>query len=120
MMWVFAAIVVLALGGVALVAAGAGSRMGEEYGDQPDALVPAEGPLGADDLSRVRFSVTLRGYRMSEVDALIARLAEEARWREEGYAGWAEETPEDMPAGASSVSVDDTADAGPGAGPGRD
>jgi DivIVA domain-containing protein len=72
---------VLALGGVALVASGAGSPMGEEYGDRPDAPVPADRPLGAADLRRVRFSVTLRGYRMSEVDALLARLAAEADGR---------------------------------------
>jgi len=39
--------------------------------------VPAEGPLGADDLRRVRFSLAFRGYRMSEVDALLDRLARE-------------------------------------------
>ncbi len=36
-----------------------------------------DGPLGADDLRRVRFSLALRGYRMNEVDALLARLAAE-------------------------------------------
>jgi len=84
MMWVFAILIVLALGAVALVASGLGSPMGEEYGDRPDALVPADRPLGAADLRRVRFSVTLRGYRMSEVDALLARLAAEAERAETG------------------------------------
>lgn len=82
MMWLFAILIVLALGGVALVAAGAGQPMGEEYGDRPDALVPADRPLGAADLRRVRFSVGLRGYRMDEVDALLERLAAEAEQRE--------------------------------------
>lgn len=82
MMWVFAIIIVLVLGGIAAVAAGFGSPMAETYTDRPDALVPAEGPLRATDLRRVRFSVTLRGYRMSEVDALLARLAQEAAQRE--------------------------------------
>ncbi|MBC7278975.1 DivIVA domain-containing protein [Nocardioides sp.] len=88
--WIFAALIVLALGGVALVAAGAGAPMGEEYGDQPDALVPRDRVLEAADLRRVRFSVGFRGYRMAEVDSLIARLAEEAEWREStavGHAG---------------------------------
>ena len=31
----------------------------------------------ADDLRRVRFSMAFRGYRMSEVDALLDRLARE-------------------------------------------
>ena len=43
----------------------------------PDATVPAEGPLRAEDLRRVRFSLAFRGYRMSEVDALLDRLAGE-------------------------------------------
>ncbi|MFT4084411.1 MAG: DivIVA domain-containing protein [Nocardioides sp.] len=78
MMWLFAILIVLALGGVALVAAGVGSPLREEYGDRPDVFVPADRPLGSADLRRVRFNVTLRGYRMSEVDALLARLATEA------------------------------------------
>jgi DivIVA domain-containing protein len=51
------------------------------YDDRPDAVVPADGPLAADDLRRVRFSLAFRGYRMSEVDALLDRLA-----RERGHA----------------------------------
>lgn len=77
MMWFFAILVVLALGGVALLAAGRGTPMVEVYDDRPDARVPASGPLTADDLRRVRFSLAFRGYRMSEVDALLDRLARE-------------------------------------------
>lgn len=77
MMWFFAVLVVLALGGVALVAAGRGAPLAEVYDDRPDSTVPAEGPLSADDLRRVRFSLGFRGYRMSEVDALLDRLARE-------------------------------------------
>ncbi|MEP9381497.1 DivIVA domain-containing protein [Nocardioides sp. KR10-350] len=86
-MWLFAVLIVLALGGVALVAAGLGSPLAEEYGDRPDVLVPADRPLRAADLRRLRFSVTLRGYRMSEVDALIDRLAAEYADREALEAG---------------------------------
>jgi len=75
--WFFAIVIVLALGGVAVVAAGRGDPMAEAYDDRPDATVPAEGPLTADDLRRVRFSLAFRGYRMSEVDALLDRLARE-------------------------------------------
>ena len=77
MMWFFAVLVVLALGGVALLAAGRGAPMAEAYDDRPDSSVPASGPLAADDLRRVRFSLAFRGYRMSEVDALLDRLARE-------------------------------------------
>jgi DivIVA domain-containing protein len=74
-MWLFAILIVLALGGVALVAAGRGAPLVEVYDDRPDASVPAEGPLRAEDLRRVRFSLAFRGYRQSEVDALLDRLA---------------------------------------------
>jgi len=74
-MWFFAVLVVLALGGIALVAAGRGAPLAPVYDDRPDALVPADGPLHAADLRRVRFSLAFRGYRMSEVDALLEQLA---------------------------------------------
>ena len=75
MMWFFAILVVLVMGGVAALAAGRGAPMSDVYDDRPDALVPRDGPLGAEDVRRVRFSLALRGYRMSEVDALLDRLA---------------------------------------------
>lgn len=77
MMWFFAILIVLALGAIAVVAAGRGTPMSPAYGDSPDALVPADGPVTADDLRRVRFPLAFRGYRMAEVDALLERLAEE-------------------------------------------
>ncbi len=77
MMWLFAILIVLAMGGVAAVAAGKGAPLQPAYDDRPDAIVPATGPLSAEDLRRVRFSLAFRGYRMSEVDALLDRLARE-------------------------------------------
>ena len=77
MMWFFAILIVLALGAIATAAAGRGAPLAEAYDDRPDATVPAAGPLGADDLRHVRFTIALRGYRMSEVDALLDRLAAE-------------------------------------------
>ena len=75
MMWFFAVLIVLAMGGVALLAAGRGTPLAPAYDDRPDSLVPAAGPLLGEDLRRVRFSLAFRGYRMSEVDALLDRLA---------------------------------------------
>jgi DivIVA domain-containing protein len=75
MMWFFAVLIVLALGGVAVVAAGHGAPLAREYDDRPDAVVPVDRPLTAADLRAVRFSTALRGYRASEVDALLDRLA---------------------------------------------
>ena len=45
MMWFFAILVVLVMGGVAALAAGRGAPMSEAYDDRPDALVPSDGPL---------------------------------------------------------------------------
>jgi DivIVA domain-containing protein len=89
MTWFFAILVVALIGGVAVVASGRGGSMAEVYDDRPDAEVPADGPLTAADLRRVRFSTAFRGYRMAEVDALLDRLAAEleladARRREAG------------------------------------
>jgi DivIVA domain-containing protein len=80
--WFFAILVVLALGAVAVVAAGRGTPMEPAYDDAPDSLVPAEGPITAQDLRRVRFPLAFRGYRMAEVDALLDRLAEEREQEE--------------------------------------
>jgi DivIVA domain-containing protein len=76
-MWLFAVLVVLAMGVVALVAAGRGAPLEEAYDDRIDSTVTADGPVSADDLRRVRFPLAFRGYRMAEVDALLDRLAAE-------------------------------------------
>lgn len=77
MVWFFAILIVLALGGIGLVASGWGSPLARVYDDRPDAAVPADRPLTGDDLRRVRFGLVLRGYRMSEVDALLERVADQ-------------------------------------------
>jgi DivIVA domain-containing protein len=85
MTWFFAVLIVLLMGAVAVVAAGFGGSMAEVYDDRPDSRVQADGPLAGEDLRRVRFTTAFRGYRMSEVDALLERLALEldaARQRE--------------------------------------
>ena len=83
MMWLFAILLVLAMGGVAMFAAGRGAPMSRVYDDRPDALVPTDRAIGAEDLRRVRFSIAFRGYRMSEVDALLDRLAREREQEDE-------------------------------------
>jgi DivIVA domain-containing protein len=75
--WFFAIVVVLLMGGIAVVAVGRGGTMAETFDDRPDARIPADGPLSAEDLRAVRFTTAFRGYRMSEVDALLDRLAAE-------------------------------------------
>ncbi|WP_239380939.1 DivIVA domain-containing protein [Frankia sp. CIT1] len=38
--------------------------------------------VSAADLAGVRFDMAFRGYRMAEVDAVVARLADELAWRD--------------------------------------
>ena len=87
MMWLFAILVVLAMGGVAIVASGRGGSMAPAYDDRPDLALPDDRPIEAQDLRTVRFPLALRGYRMSDVDALLARLATELEDRPEDRTG---------------------------------
>ena len=84
MMWLFAILIVLALGGVAVVASGRGGSMAPAYDDRPDLALPDDRPLVAGDLRSVRFPLAVRGYRMSDVDELLARLATELEDRGTG------------------------------------
>ncbi|MEO6510375.1 MAG: DivIVA domain-containing protein, partial [Nocardioides sp.] len=77
MMWFFAILMALAMGGIAMVAAGRGTPMSREHDDRPDVTVPSDRDVDARDLRTIRFSLAFRGYRMSEVDALLDRLARE-------------------------------------------
>ncbi|HWI43717.1 MAG TPA: DivIVA domain-containing protein [Nocardioides sp.] len=83
MMWVFAVLIVLAMGGVAVVAAGRGEPLAPAYDDRPDAVVPGDRALVAEDLRQVRFPLAFRGYRMAEVDELLSRLATEMEDRDQ-------------------------------------
>ena len=86
MTWLFAVVVVAVIAVVAVVATGRGGALSEAYDDRRDVRVQADGPLTAEDLAGVRFTTAFRGYRMSEVDALLDRLITEmgARSAEQG------------------------------------
>lgn len=49
---------------------------------QPD-LGPVDRPITADDVPALRFRLALRGYRMTDVDAALDRLAEALRAAED-------------------------------------
>jgi DivIVA domain-containing protein len=87
MTWFFAIVIVIVMGIVAVVAAGRGSGMADTFDDRADSRVQADGPLTALDLRGVRFTTAFRGYRMSEVDALLDRLSAELDSPEEGSPG---------------------------------
>lgn len=74
MTWFFAVLIVLTMGAVAVVAAGHGAPMGPAYDDRPDVRLPADRAVTGEDLRGLRFTTALRGYRASEVDALLDRL----------------------------------------------
>jgi DivIVA domain-containing protein len=104
-MWFFAILLVLVMGGIAVVAAGFGQPLAEAYYDRPDPYLPV-GDIAGEDLRRARFSLAFRGYRMSEVDALLDRLARQLDVSGEAPAdtqgdtraeGGSEELPEDAP-----------------------
>lgn len=82
-------LVLLATGAVAAVATGRVSGgMGPATSTRPFRGLPDEGPVVATDVDAVRFSLGLRGYRMDEVDAVLDRLREEIRERDEELTAW--------------------------------
>ena len=99
MTWFFAFLIVAVMGMVAVVASGRGGSMAETFDDRPDSRVQADGPLTAADLRGVRFSTAFRGYRMSEVDSLLDRLAAEMEPRPDPLG----EDPTDEAPGAAGV-----------------
>ena len=93
MMWFFAILIVLALAASPSSPPAAAPRWPR---CTTTARTPASrrtGPLAGDDLRRVRFSLAFRGYRMSEVDALLDRLATELEARQAAEAAAEGEQP---------------------------
>lgn len=82
MVTVLALLAVLAvLFGAAVLSTREGQVMADAPQDAADVVLPA-GPLQPEDLAAVRFGMAPRGYRMSEVDAVLDRLGEELRDRD--------------------------------------
>lgn len=76
-MTVVFALLVLAVvvAGVVLVVKSPAANVTPSQTPSPTAGMPT--PVTAADLRQVRFPVVFRGYRMDEVDALLARVAEQ-------------------------------------------
>lgn len=117
MTWFLAFLIVVVMGVVAVVASGRGGSMAETYDDRPDSRVQADGPLTAADLRSVRFSTAFRGYRMSEVDSLLDRLAAEMTPVPSAGAPEAETAPDHAEAAAAAEQTEphhrDPADSAP-------
>jgi DivIVA domain-containing protein len=85
--WLFAILAVLVIGGLVVFAVVRGAQSQPAYDDRREVRLPADRPLRSEDLSAVRFTTAARGYRMSEVDAVIARLRAEMAERESNLRG---------------------------------
>lgn len=74
MIWLVATGVVLVVGVVVVLAVVRGEHMVPAHDDRRDVRLPEGRHLRADDLAAIRFNLAARGYRRSEVDALLGRL----------------------------------------------
>ena len=82
MEWFIAVVAVAALGVAAMVAAGGMGQMSKDPVHDTYRQDLPEGPLGSEDIRRLRFGVTLRGYAMAQVDDVLERLAREIAERD--------------------------------------
>ncbi len=73
---VIAAVIALVLFGLALLLFGRGEQMPPLAARTSPASLPAQ-QIEGDDVRSVKFSLAVRGYRMSDVDWTLDRLAEE-------------------------------------------
>jgi DivIVA domain-containing protein len=78
--------VVAVLFATAVLATRSDPLLADVHADRPDLPLP-DGPLTAGDVEGVRFSLAVRGYRMDEVDAVLARLSAELAERDRRLAG---------------------------------
>lgn len=73
-------IALIAVGfGVVLVASGKWQGMADPEFDRPELALP----VTAEEIEQVKFSLGVRGYRMDEVDAVLAACAQAIRERDE-------------------------------------
>ena len=77
MEWFIAVVAVAALGVAAMAAAGGMGQMSRDPVHDTYRQDLPERPLGPEDIRRLRFGVTLRGYAMAQVDDVLERLARE-------------------------------------------
>lgn len=83
MEWAIAVLVVAVLGGAAAVAAGAFGEMPTEPVRDTYRQELPKTRLSVEDVQRLRFGVSVRGYDMRQVDDAIARLSHEIADRDE-------------------------------------
>jgi DivIVA domain-containing protein len=69
---VFGVVIIVIIGAIVVVSTGYGDGLPAVESDVPP--LP-DGDIDGDALRSVRFSTSIRGYRMDEVDALLSRLS---------------------------------------------
>lgn len=110
MIWLLVTGMILVVGTVVVLAVARGTQLAPVHDDRREVRLPQGRHLLADDLASTRFTLALRGYRMSEVDALMDRLRAEMAEREHGPA---RQDPDDVTAsrrpGPTDVRGDDSA-----------
>jgi DivIVA domain-containing protein len=78
---VFIVVAMIVVVTVAAVAVGHGGGLDPAESDLVRPVLPS-GPMTADDVESVHFTVGFRGYRMDQVDDVLDRLGEELTDRE--------------------------------------
>lgn len=85
MKWFILLVGIVVLCFVVALMLGLGGGMGRPTSSLSHEPLP-EGDLHDDDLAELRFDVTARGYRMSQVDGVVDRLRRELREKDEHIA----------------------------------
>jgi len=75
-------VMLVVIGGIAVVAAGRGVGLQDVEPDRSLAGSLPEGDVDRAGVDGLRFTLALRGYRMDEVDAVLDRLVEELESRD--------------------------------------
>jgi len=91
MVWLIVVLAIVVIGIAWLAGQGRLGGMPPLVDDRPGMDLP-DTDLTSDDLHQVRFAVTMRGYSMTQVDALLDRLAKQldaqAYQPEDAYDSW--------------------------------
>jgi DivIVA domain-containing protein len=98
-----ALLVAMVIVGVAVAVNQPESSMPDVERDAPPMGLPDDRPMTPDDVDRVRFSVALRGYRMSDVDEALDRLRTEIAARDARIRQLEASVPDDVPDGEVDV-----------------
>ncbi|MGK5630770.1 cell division protein DivIVA [Streptomyces sp. URMC 123] len=126
--WFFLIALVVVVAAVTLVTVGGedGAALRDAHPDRLDAPLPADRPVARADLEALRLPMTVRGYRMTDVDDVLGRLGAELAERDDriarleaalaGARGAAERSGDQAPAAERSTGQAPAPEPGAGAG----